>query len=205
MRNQRTVKLDSHLDSAGYEEMVNWSALLNSDFARLGLSEQDVVRMLNSGELVANLGSNPLLFSLGGLPLVSIESTSAFVGKWTKTTICCKMLASKCACCGKLFPLGDGDEENTRRNVEGSTFEDLLNRAAGELPGGFVINVSVESGAAWVILNDPDGEDHDVPTIDESLEATFLDAIQKAREMACDDCCPKIMNHAKENGLVPTK
>ena len=42
------------------------------------------------------------------------------------------------------------------------TLEENINRAAHELPEGWIIEIGVENGAGWVNLNTPDGNSVDV-------------------------------------------
>lgn len=60
---------------------------------------------------------------------------------------------------------------------------DVFNRAARDLPEGWRIEVCLELGAGWLILTDPEGEEHDVVRED-TLEQTIDAAIAIARKEA---------------------
>lgn len=57
---------------------------------------------------------------------------------------------------------------------------DVFNRACGELPEGWRIEVCLEFGAGWLVLTDPDGVEHDVCPDDLTLEEQIDEAIATA-------------------------
>jgi len=64
------------------------------------------------------------------------------------------------------------------------TLEEAINKAAEELPEGWMISVYVERGAAWVILEDEEGLELGAGPIDcdESLIDCVLRLIDEAIE-----------------------
>lgn len=61
------------------------------------------------------------------------------------------------------------------------TLEENINRAAIELPDGWIVQISVEAGAGWVDLLTPDGNSVDVANAG-SMSEQVSEAISYARE-----------------------
>ncbi|MAF06194.1 hypothetical protein [Herbaspirillum sp.] len=59
--------------------------------------------------------------------------------------------------------------------------DQAIEEAAESLPEGYVIEVNVESGAAWVNTYGPDGSDIELP---ECVDGTLAEQIQSAIEHA---------------------
>jgi hypothetical protein len=59
------------------------------------------------------------------------------------------------------------------------TLEDYINKAAGSLPEGWIIELCVEKGAGWVDLY-YQGEKHDFDTTDMSLSRQVSEALEIA-------------------------
>lgn len=55
-----------------------------------------------------------------------------------------------------------------------------LQRAASELPEGYLISVTVDKGAGWVILQTPDFEGLGFPWADDGLSSEISGAIDAA-------------------------
>ncbi len=58
--------------------------------------------------------------------------------------------------------------------------QDLLNSASRDLPQGWLIQISIEKGAAWVELQDPEGEIIPIYEDDTPIEEQVKIAIEKA-------------------------
>jgi len=61
------------------------------------------------------------------------------------------------------------------------TIDRVMEDAARELPEGYVIEVNVESGAAWINMYGPDGSDIELP---ECVDSTLAEQIDSAIEHA---------------------
>lgn len=61
------------------------------------------------------------------------------------------------------------------------TLEENINRAAAELPDGWIIEINVEAGAGWVTLYDGCGNSLDVAG-DRTINEQVSEAISYARE-----------------------
>ncbi|MFN0130305.1 MAG: hypothetical protein ACKV19_26885 [Verrucomicrobiales bacterium] len=61
------------------------------------------------------------------------------------------------------------------------SLEDTINRAAGELPDGWQITITVELGAGWVELINSDGDSLDFPFAG-SISEQVSDAITYAND-----------------------
>lgn len=60
---------------------------------------------------------------------------------------------------------------------------EAVERACGELPAGWSIQLCMENGAGWIELYDSEGNQvDDFPTDNERLDYTLIDALDYAKE-----------------------
>jgi hypothetical protein len=64
------------------------------------------------------------------------------------------------------------------------TLDEALQRAARDLPDGWLIQVGVERGAAWIELHNPDG---DGVNFDSSPDKTLAEQLDDAIVEACSE------------------
>jgi hypothetical protein len=70
------------------------------------------------------------------------------------------------------------------KRVAKCTLDENINRAAAELPYGWIIEIKIEAGAAWICLYDYEGSLVDISGDDRTLNEQVSEAISYAREHA---------------------
>lgn len=94
----------------------------------------------------------------------------------------------QCPVCG-YYCLGHGgagciDKPSmlqTSLSSEGRAFADVVHRVCRDLPGGFELSLSMEQGAAWVSLSNPDGDSIAVGGLE---DMTLLEQIDEVVRVA---------------------